>query len=82
MSIGDNHVSVMNSTSRLRSVMREMMRGILLRTEREFTRAACRSGVLILWSRWVGAKDFGKGEFEDTEGEREERDRLIVGRIN
>ena len=62
--------------------MSEMTRGILLRTEREFTRAACRSGVLILWSRWVGAKEFGKGEFEDTESEREAGDRWIVGRIN
>ena len=43
MSIEDNHVSVMKSTSRLRSDMSDMMRGVLLRTEREFTRAAWRS---------------------------------------
>ena len=62
--------------------MNEMMRGILLRMEREFIRAACRSGVLVLWSRWVGAKEFGKGEFEDTEGELKVGYRWIVGRIN
>lgn len=46
--MGDNHVSVIKRISRLRSDISEMIRGILLRTDREFTRAAWRSGDLLL----------------------------------